>query len=277
MELYDTHIHSHHSHDGKFSCKAMADEAIKRGLNGICITDHFDSGIYHVSDDFEHIRKSVAEARFIADNYKDKIEITAGVELGDYPFGKEIAMHCLDTVNFDYVLCSMHATVIGKKIFESFSGIKSFSSLSEDENKRFLKMYFEYTLKTVRSKDFNFDSLAHLTYPLRYIVAINKNKIDIKMYYPVIKEILGTLIERDKSLEINTSCLATEWKHTLPDYEIIKMYYASGGRKVTLGSDSHFTERLGLGFTETMKMLKEIGFTDYYRYKNRKPVAISLH
>ena len=276
MKIYDTHLHTHHSHDGRFSCSEIAYEAVKRKLSGICITDHYDSALCKGNKDFLHIKKSLEETRLCAKDFEGKLEIYAGVELGDYLFGKKQAQEFQKNMEFDFILCSMHASVIGKQIIPGFNNVKFFSELKGEENNLFLKMYFKCTLDTIRDKSIDFDSLAHLTYPLRYIVAINKNTVDIESYYPVIKGILGVLIEKNKALEINTSCLATDWKYTLPNYEIIKMYYDLGGRLITIGSDAHFTERIGLGIESTLGSLKEIGFVNYYIYKERKPIAISL-
>ena len=40
--LWDTHMHTAFSGDSNASPKAMADQAQKLGLDGICVTDHLD-------------------------------------------------------------------------------------------------------------------------------------------------------------------------------------------------------------------------------------------
>lgn len=274
MQLFDTHLHTHHSHDGAVSCSGIADIALKNGLFGITITDHFDSGLYKSSSDYEHIRKSFAEAQKASESYEGKLIITSGVEMGDYLFGKSIADKCMQEIPFDFVLCSVHASQLGKKLFGTFENTKQFALMSDEQNKTYIKEYFKCILETVSVQDF--DSLAHLTYPLRYIVAINKKPLDITFCMPTIKEILHLLINKNKALEINTSCLATDWKYPMPDYSIIREYYNMGGRLVTIGSDAHRTERIGLGIYDILCKLKTIGFTSYYYYKERNPIEISL-
>ncbi len=274
MVLFDSHLHSINSHDGQVSCDKIAEEAIKRGLTGICITDHFDSGLYSESDDYQHIRKSITDAEKTAEMYKDKLIINHGVELGDYLFGKKIADQCLNELNFDFILCSTHATMVGRKVFGNFSGFKSLKVLTDEQLNLFVTEYFKHILKTTEEQDF--DSLAHLTYPLRYIVAINKREFDTTPYLNIIRDIFKVIIQRNKAIEVNTSCLATEWKYTLPDFNMLKDYYDMGGRLITLGSDAHFTERIGIGFNQTLENLKSIGFDSYHYYKERKPIAISI-
>ena len=41
--MYDTHVHSKYSHDGKESLLDICIQAKKMGLRGICVTDHIDS------------------------------------------------------------------------------------------------------------------------------------------------------------------------------------------------------------------------------------------
>lgn len=276
MKLYDMHVHSHNSHDGQVSCKTMAEEAIRRNLSGICITDHYDCGRYKEEAVPMHIFKSVEETTEASRIFGSEFEILRGIEFGDYLFGKEIGLKCLEELNFDYILCSTHSAEIGKTILKNFTTFRDFAHLTKDEIYLFLQKYFECILNTITDKQIDFDGLAHLTYPLRYIVAINKSEIDISGYDEIITEILKVLIEKKKCLEINTSCLATDWKHPLPDFDIIKKYYNLGGRLITIGSDSHFPERLGLGFKETLSEIKSIGFENYFIYRERKPVAISL-
>ena len=43
MYLADYHIHSTGSPDGKCTIREMAEEAIRKGLQEICITDHLDT------------------------------------------------------------------------------------------------------------------------------------------------------------------------------------------------------------------------------------------
>ena len=40
--MYDQHIHSKYSQDGKYDIMEIAQTAVSRGLQGITITDHFD-------------------------------------------------------------------------------------------------------------------------------------------------------------------------------------------------------------------------------------------
>ena len=49
-----------------------------------------------------------------------------------------------------------------------------------------------------------------------------------------------------------------------------------GGRLVTVGSDAHIAERVGLKFAQTLSLLRNIGFDAVYRYDNHKPIACKI-
>ncbi len=55
----------------------------------------------------------------------------------------------------------------------------------------------------------------------------------------------------------------------MPPKELLCRYYQLGGRRITLGSDSHATHTLSVGIPEAMDMLKEIGFTHANYYVQR--------
>lgn len=49
-----------------------------------------------------------------------------------------------------------------------------------------------------------------------------------------------------------------------------------GGRLVTVGSDAHIAERVGLKFAQTLSLLRNIGFDAVYRYDNHEPIACKI-
>lgn len=120
----------------------------------------------------------------------------------------------------------------------------------------------------------DFDVLAHLTCPLRYINGKYRRGLSIEPHRELITEILRTIIRREKALEVNTSGLHNFYGGLMPGREILAQYHAMGGRLITLGSDAHTADRLANGFDETVSLLKEIGFRDYCYYERRRPCPV---
>ena len=63
--LWDTHMHCHYSGDSEAAPRDMIESAIKKGLSGICFTDHLDldyreePGYFDL--DFEKYQAEIAE------------------------------------------------------------------------------------------------------------------------------------------------------------------------------------------------------------------------
>ena len=75
-----------------------------------------------------------------------------------------------------------------------------------------------------------------------------------------IDDILKTIIAKDKILEVNSSTKQLP-QLCMPDVNILQRYYDLGGRKVSFGSDAHFTSRILEKRKEIVEALKQMGFT----------------
>lgn len=77
---------------------------------------------------------------------------------------------------------------------------------------------------------------------------------------PLIEEILKTVIESGKGIELNTSYHRYRLKDTTPSEDILKLFKQLGGEIITIGSDSHKPEHLGAYIEEGKQLLKSLGF-----------------
>ena len=118
------------------------------------------------------------------------------------------------------------------------------------------------------------DVLGHLPYILRYTNLRDGNRITLGRYVPHITQILTNLIQRGIGLELNTNRargnLEERWR------PILECYHRLGGEIVTLGSDAHRPEDVGLGIPEGAELLRSIGFRYHTVYRQRKPEFIPL-
>ena len=120
-----------------------------------------------------------------------------------------------------------------------------------------------------------FDSLAHLTYPFRYLPAKWRNG-DYTPWHGVLDELLGTLARNGKALEINTSGIRKGQGMTSPDLPLVKRFYELGGKYITIGSDAHRAHEVGADLDVAASLAKEAGFTHYTVYFDRQPSVILL-
>lgn len=272
MIISDLHTHSNNSFDAKSSVDEMCKTALNKGLYAVAITDHCEAPLIKYGKDCEFgsfdtlIPKTIKEIALAKQKYSDKLNIICGLELGEPMHDSDCTKRALSYGNYDFVLASVH----NLRNTDDFYYL-DYSKLNVNT---LLHNYFDEIAETA---DFpHFDSLAHLTYPLRYILAKTGRLPDMSEFYDQIDNIFKILIKNNKSLEINVSGLFKELKTTLPDASLIRRYYDLGGRLITLGTDAHSVEFVGKGIEQGLEIAKSIGFKQYAIYKNHTPIMIDI-
>ncbi len=255
----DCHLHTDNSFDSETPAERLAERALELGIEYIAITDHCD--ILEWSD--ANIARSNAQAAELNGKY-DNLTVLRGIELGEPLQAPEQTSVALGLCEYDFILCSLH----------NIAGEEDFYYLHPNagQAQELIARYFDELLDTVRWNEF--DSLAHFTYPLRYITDRDGVQVDMERYQPVIKEILATLAENGKALEINTSGLRSPNGFLLPTVEYIRQFRKLGGKYITLGSDAHLPEHMAIGMKEGIAAAKEAGFGCATVFVNRQPVEI---
>ncbi|MDY4743004.1 MAG: histidinol-phosphatase, partial [Lachnospira sp.] len=95
-------------------------------------------------------------------------------------------------------------------------------------------------------------------------------------YQDYLHDILKTLIENGKGIEINTAGLKYGLFEPNPCSGILKMYRELGGEIITIGSDAHSMNYLGYKFNIIPDYLMDAGFDYYTIFRQRKPEFIRL-
>lgn len=264
--LADTHIHSHFSHDSDSKMADICRAAKEKNIGVICITDHADVKPHSDLQEMAQNRQEVY--REIRETACEGVELLVGIELacgGFYPDNSifDRATQTLLTVGqYDCVIGSVHS------VGATSTARNDYAAMSKMELVAYLDRYFDAALAMLEyGKP---DVLAHLTYPLRYINGKFGKELDWRLLEPKIKLVLQTVIQNGIALEINTSCLGTEYDQLLPNEDILKLYLQMGGKLLTLGSDAHKAEKLGKGFGQTVQLLKSLGVTELQYVKKRK-------
>lgn len=260
----DMHTHSIHSFDGNHSCKELCRSAIAMNADILAITDHCDIDGSELDID-KLCKNQLDDIHECIKEYGDKLDILAGIELGQGIYRRERTRYLLESYEYDFVLGSLHNLENEQDFyFLDYSGL---------DVTALLKRYFNDVLELV---EFGcFDSLAHLTYPLRYTADAGV-KVDLKDFSHSIDEILSLLAEKEKALEINTSGLYLNINDTLPDCNVVKRFRELGGKYITVGSDSHYAERLYRGCDQGIEAAKAAGFGYITIYRKRQPELIAI-
>ncbi len=270
--MFNSHVHTEFSRDCTESAEAMCISAVKNSLKGITFTDHINIASCITDNAYSVAVNSTSRAREVGQKFSGQLIVLKGLEMGDILCMPSYANRIIKATNPDFVLASVHAVPF--RLVSQYLSEIDFSKITVEELDYIINIYFDICLETTKTADF--DALAHLTLPFRYINGVYKRGIKIEPYYDKIKTILTQLIARKKALELNTSELSRQIFDFMPNETIIKMYKELGGTLVTIGSDAHKAENVSFGLLKAADLLRENGFKSYVYYKNRKPVEIEL-
>ncbi|MBN1984390.1 MAG: histidinol-phosphatase HisJ family protein [Chitinivibrionales bacterium] len=240
---FDTHLHSDISCDSKVPIDQMCATAVDKGLSHLCFTEHIDMNKndkgYNFYD-YERYCQCIDRAR---QKYAGKLTVLKGLEFGEphlYPSEFERMMK----LDFDFVLGSIHW------LADQWVGQEKMQKNHTLE--QLYEIHYEQTLLAVNFG--GFDSLAHIDFPKRYLP---------QAYEPVglIDEILKNLIKKGIALELNSSPLRKKCNDIFPSDTIVAKYIHHGGRNVTIGSDAHRVEEIGMDFDAVAEKIRRFGLS----------------
>lgn len=264
MNLYDMHTHSAHSFDGNDGCDLLCRAAVSKKAKGIAITDHCDIDGKDINID-ELCSSQLAELDKCIASF-DELDIIKGLEIGQGIYRKSETEYILNTYDYDFILGSLH----NLENMEDFY----FLDYSQYDVYELLKRYFDALYELAEWGAF--DSLAHLTYPLRYIIARDNLNIDMSEFDDAVDAIFISLIKNNKALEINTSGLFMDMKDTLPNIKYVRRFKELGGKYITVGSDSHYADRVLQGIADGYKIALASGFEHITIFKKHEPVLVEI-
>lgn len=266
LRKVDMHTHTDNSPDGIHSTMYMCEQAEMKGLRAVAFTDHCEVDAYY-RDNYD---KSTVQAFFevakARNVYSGKLLVLEGIELGQAPYDVALAEKIIGLHDYDIVIGSIH-NLRGKEDFWTLP-------CTQEDVRPLLTEYFTEIENLV---DWGkFDTLAHLTYPLRYMVGEHGLKVDLADYSERIDRILQKLVAAGKALEINTSGLRQPIGKTLPDVDIVRRFKDFGGEYITIGSDAHNANDIGSGINRGMEIARQCGFEHVTIFQNRAPVQIII-
>lgn len=268
VNWYDSHIHSNNSHDGRDRVSAICETALQRGLKGIAITDHCD--LYKGRKTCMAVKRNLlADVRRARKLYGERLDISAGLELGEPHHDPAFAEELTGDSGIDFIIGSVHR-MRGEKDFYYME----LDRFNEAELDTVFRKYYEELDELVACGFF--DVLGHVNYQVRYMNAQARGRVDLSIYYDRLSEILRAAARSGKGIEINTSGLRRGLGEILPSFEVVKMFRDAGGEIVTSGSDAHDASSVGAGIFTAMDKLKEAGFQEFAFFKKRKASFIPL-
>lgn len=259
----DYHIHTNYSSDSDAEMEEMILSAVSKNFDEIAITDHVD---YHEKYAPPHYDDLITKFNILKEQYKSKINMVLGVEIGLENSIADIINDFIGSYRFDFIIGSSHGVCKKDLYFDNF-----FEGM---DKKTSYTLYFTEMLKNINAID-NFCVYGHIDFISRYGIYAD-NSLKYVDYAEIIEEILKTLINKNKGIEINTSGYRYKLNQTYPQYEILKRYKELGGEIITIGSDAHTPDYIGDHFDVAYDMLEKAGFKYISRFENLKPLFISI-
>ncbi len=264
--MLDYHVHSI-SPDTNIPMEEMCQAAIEKNIEEIIFTDHYElysNGVTRPSFCEEYLQSYIATLKKCRKEYKNRIEVKSGIELGQYHLDESRGRYIIKQQDIDYINGSIHKidnVDLSQLVY------------TENTTRQITKKYFEQLLCMVKTGDY--DCIGHFDLYKRH--APNKDLLNInEEFESIIKEILERIVDRGKGIEINTSGLRKN-AECMPSDFILKKYKQVGGEIITVGSDAHHPNDIGNGIMQGYKLMKQHGFEKVARYDKRKVSYVCLN
>lgn len=287
--------HDNHNHTAMFSpdasqsLDALCADAIKNGLAGLTLTDHYDkdiiSGELHPEVslfgeegaegewvfDFAKYEKTIQEKQLELFRSGQSLKLLRGVELGYIPYQTEGIWPFMAKQQFDSIILSVHC--IGDK------DIYFHRDIYEQGHKPVYEAYLELIVQMLES-ELDFDIVGHYDYVTRYLPG-DYQLLRYREFSDHFDTIFRLIRDQGKALEFNTR---TRYRMLdrdgiqvgLPDADVYKRFAELGGEFVALSSDSHETANSGRFFDEAAAFLRSNGVNYATHFEARRPITTKI-
>lgn len=271
----DYHVHSDFSFDSKAPMEEQIERGIELELDEMCFTEHVDYGVMTDWDDPKpprmrdgHPYRNVDYPRYFAklhemkESYGGRITLRQGLELGvqRHTIGQYDTLFEKYRGELDFTLLSVHQ--VGDL---EFYPPEYMEGRTQDE---YNMGYYEELLAVARDFE-HYCVLAHLDVMRRYDPA---GEYPFAKTRDIVAEILRTVIQKGKGVELNTASWRYKLEDIQPRREILRLYRDLGGEILTIGSDGHRPERVGGNFDEARAILRdELGFRRFCTFERMEP------
>ena len=265
----DLHAHTDNSFDGNHSTALLCETAVERGLRAVAFADHVEMDFYREQRFDRTAKQSFFEIVKARSAFRGQLIVCAGVELGQPTYNLPEAEALVRQYKYDIVIGSIH-NLRGQKDFWYLP----YAEYDDGAIAAMLREYFDEMLRLAEWG--GFDTLAHLTYPLRYICGDHGREVHLDDYAGQIDAILEALVKNRLALEINGSGLRQKLGKPMPEESVVRRFKELGGQRVTIGSDAHYAEDLGAGLEACMDLALRCGFGAMTLFQRREPVAVAM-
>lgn len=275
---------SMHNHttlsDGNNTPEKLITTAIERGFSHIAITDHVCTLDYE-----EHSLNPtkynlyVEEIRNLAEKYKNKIQVSVGME-SEYYMEKGALISDISGIRdkLDFVVGSVHAIYKNEKPYAVDELCSSFrkviSDIYDGDVKQLVEDYFtNYNLMLLDIKP---EIAGHID-------LIKKNNIDniffdeySNWFKDLIEETLDNIKKIDAIMEINTGGASKHGLRNMYPNDYILSRAKQKEINVTMSSDAHTLEMLDCLYETGLQRVRKAGYNEIYAFDTNENKFIPI-
>ncbi|NDI36572.1 histidinol-phosphatase HisJ [Chengkuizengella sediminis] len=267
--LIDYHTHHERCGHASGSLEDYVKKGIEIGLQQLGLSDHMP--LIHVDPKTylpgmampaDEIPRYVEECFLLKKKYKNQIDIKVGLE-ADYIEGYETEIEkIISSYPWDYVIGSVH--FLGEWDISDFRQLDHWENRDVDE---VFAQYYDAVQKAVKTD--LYDYIGHLDVIKRFGRKPKSDMIEIE------RQTLNLIKEHGLAIELNASGLRMPVEEMFPSERILLECHKLD-IPLTIGSDAHKPEQLGLFLDQARNLLKKIGFTQLATYDQRKRIMVCL-
>jgi histidinol-phosphatase (PHP family) len=262
--LVDYHLHTKLCGHATGEPTDYVREAIRKGLPEIGFSDHMpllrmrDERLTMAPDDLPRYVELIDELRESVDG----IEIKLGIEVDYFPGQMDETWAVLNDYKFDYVYGSVH--YIDGWGFSDSRYLSSYEGKDPDDS---YARYFELFCEAV--EEGGFDIMAHPDLVKKH--GMRTSAPLYRQYEAATKALKSAGV----AIEVNTSGLRKTALELYPAPRFLKSCVESGVG-VTLGSDAHAPDQVGMDFDIALKAFMRAGVREIATFESRQMAARSI-
>jgi len=233
---------------------------MKRKIDEIGFSDHiyFKKAVW--SMDFADLPNYVNKINALKKT--SQIPIKTGAEVDFVPSKMVRLMRMINRFDFDYLMGSVH--FIGDWQIDSDKQIHRWRRENVDQ------VYQQYfALVQEMAKSGLFDVVGHLDLVKKYNF---RPKRDITS---LLFETVEVISKAKMCVEVNTGGLRKPCREVYPSEELLKICFENG-LPITLGSDAHSPEDIGVGLDKAVDLLRKAGYIEIVRFTRRNRELVKL-
>lgn len=268
MYLIDYHNHSRISGDSEALLLESARAAVAAGISELCVTDHCDpldgKGLSIPPIDWAAAKAQFHQARAAMEG--QPLVMKLGLELGSGQYDSAFTAAVLAEPELDFVIGSLHNSSARQNYIDYY-----YVNYTSPEQGHIFADDFFSCMEALVGLDC-YDVLGHITYLRRYITVRDGQPLDFAPFWDRIGDILKTAAAHGKGIEVNTWCART-LEELRP---LLALYKDVGGEVLTVGSDAHTSDCIGMGIPDAYELIKSVGFRYVTTFQHRKPTFIKI-